>query len=120
MPETQIHYELSTRKSASAGWSLDLATEDRSLAVSTAQDMMQSGKVVAAKVTKETLDHETREFQTISILSLGAAEPVKAKKVVENLEPLCVTPQDLYTAHARERIGRLLEAWLDRQGGDRV
>ena len=116
MSGTQVHYELSTRKSASAGWSLDLATEDRSLAVTTAQEMMQGGKVVAAKVTKETLNPETREFQTISILSLGIAEPVKAKKVIENLEPLCVTPQDLYTIHARERIGRLLEAWLERQG----
>ena len=116
MPETQVHYELSTRKSASAGWSLDLATEDRGFAVSTAQEMMQGGKVVAAKVIKETLDPETREFQTISILSLGASEPVKTKRVAENLEPLCVTPQDLYTIHARERIGRLLEAWLDRQG----
>ena len=116
MPETQVHYELSTRKSASAGWSLDLATEDRGFAVSTAQEMMQGGKVVAAKVIKETLDPETREFQTISILSLGASEPVKTKRVAENLEPLCVTPQDLYTIHARERIGRLLEAWLERQG----
>ena len=116
MSGTQVHYELSTRKSASANWSLDLATEDRSLAVSTAHEMMQSGKVVAARVSKETLDSISREFQTISILSLGAIEQVKAKKVVEQLEPLCVTPQDLYTLHARERIGRLLEAWLERQG----
>src|SRR5207253_3252279 len=25
-------------------------------------------------------------------------------------------PQDLYTVHARERIGRLLEGWLERKG----
>ncbi len=116
MSGAQVHYELSTRTSSGAGWSLDLATEDRKLAVSTAEDLMKTGKVIAAKVTKETMDPETREFQTISILNLGAGDPVKAKKVAENLEPLCITPQDLYTAHARDRISRLLEAWLDREG----
>ncbi|MEJ0067341.1 MAG: hypothetical protein WDM85_19660 [Caulobacteraceae bacterium] len=38
----------------------------------------------------------------------------KKKKVVENREPLCVTPEDLYTVHARDRIGRLLDGWLAR------
>src|SRR5690606_35178730 len=37
----------------------------------------------------------------------------KVKPQVEP-QPLCVTPQDLYTLHARERIGRLLEGWLER------
>ena len=114
MSDAQIHYELLARKAATGGWSLELATEDRALAVSSAEAMMKEGKVKAVKVTKETLDLETREFQTIAILTLGDQEQVAKKQVRENNEPLCITPQDLYSAHARERIGRLLEAWLQR------
>ena len=115
MVGAQVHFELFIRKTPSGGWSLDMATENRALAVATAEAMMKEGKVAAVKVTKETLDEETREFQSISILSLGATEMVKPKKVKENNEPLCVAPQDLYTVHAREKIGRLLEAWLERK-----
>ena len=93
-----------------------MATENRAAAVASAQGMMTEGKVAAVKVTKETFDPETREFQSVSILNLGAVESGKKKKVVENQDPLCITPQDLYTIHARERIGRLLETWLERQG----
>ena len=39
----------------------------------------------------------------------------KPRRVAESTEPLCVTPQDLYSLHARDRIGRLLEDWLARQ-----
>ena len=115
MVGAQVHFELFIRKTPSGGWSLDMATENRALAVATAEAMMKEGKVAAVKVTKETLDEETREFQSISILSLGATEMVKQKKVKENNDPLCVAPQDLYTVHAREKIGRLLEAWLERK-----
>jgi len=34
--------------------------------------------------------------------------------VVEDREPLCVSPEDLYSVHARDRIGLLLEGWLTR------
>lgn len=93
-----------------------MASENRTQVTATAEALMKEGKVAAVKVTKETLDEETREFATVTILSLGATETPKKKKVVENLDPLCVSPQDLYTVHARERIGRLLEGWLERKG----
>ncbi len=112
----QVHYELFIRRAPGASWTLDMASENRAQVVANAEAMMKEGKVAAVKVTKETLDPETREFQSISILSLGATEAPKKKKVVENQEPLCVAPQDLYTVHARERIGRLLEGWLERKG----
>ncbi|HEX5380559.1 MAG TPA: hypothetical protein VFW47_18420 [Phenylobacterium sp.] len=93
-----------------------MATENRTQAVAAAEAMMKEGKVAAVKVTKESLDPETREFQSIAILNLGAHEQVKQKKIKENNDPLCVAPQDLYTVHAREKIGRLLEGWLERKG----
>jgi hypothetical protein len=115
MDRGQIHYELFVRRNPASGWVLDLATEDRSRAVETAEALLEAGHVAAVRVTKEVLDPETREFRSVTILNKGAPERGKQKKVVENREPLCVSPQDLYTLHARERIGRLLDNWLLRQ-----
>ena len=108
----QIHYELSARKTRSDDWSLELATEDRGLAVSTAEALIAEHKAIGVKVAKETLDPETREFQSVTILALGEQAPDKKKRVREKLEPLCVAPQDIYSIHARDRIARLLEGWL--------
>jgi hypothetical protein len=74
--------------------------------------MMASGRASAVKVTKETLDPETREFRTLVIFTQGDVTPRRAKGPVEDPGPLCVTPQDLYSVHARARIGELLEGWL--------
>jgi hypothetical protein len=93
-----------------------MATENRAAAIATGEELIAEGKVAAVRVTKETLDAETREFRSVTILSLGATEAPKKKRIVENQDPLCVSPQDLYTVHARERIGRLLEGWLERKG----
>lgn len=109
-----VHFELFVRRSHAAPWTLEFATEDRAHALASAKELLGAKKAVAVKVTKETLDQETREFASVVILNEGAPEPVKAKKPRENTEPLCVAPQDLYTYHAREKIGRLLDPWLAR------
>jgi hypothetical protein len=109
-----VHFEVYIRRTPGSPWALELATENRAAATESAQQLMDEGRVAAAKVTKETFDDETREFQTVTILKLGAADaPVKARKQGD-AQPMCVTPQDLYTIHARERIARLLEGWLER------
>lgn len=115
MGSDRVHFEVYVRKTPGSGWTLEIATENRAGAISAAQDLMKDGRVAAVKVTKETLDEETREFQTVTIFKDGLAElaPKKPRPVAE-VEPICVTPQDLYTIHARERIGRLLENWLER------
>jgi hypothetical protein len=114
MERYTVHFEVFVRKIPGAPWSLLLATEDRAGAVKAANEAMNERRVAAAKVTKETLDEETKEFRAVEILKLGAAGvAVKSRPTVE-AQPLCVTPQDLYTLHARERIGRLLETWLER------
>ena len=110
-----VHFEVYVRKVPGAAWTLDLATENRASAVDTANELMAEGRVAAVKVTKETLDQDTREYRAVVIMKLGAAEvAAKSRPMAEDIQPLCVTPQDLYTLHARERIGRLLEAWLER------
>ena len=116
MAGTQVHYELFVRRTRTDSWSLDMATEDRALALATAEQMMKAGRVAAVRVCKESMDEDTREFQSISILNLGIAEVAKTVKARETFEPLCIAPQDLYSVHARDRIGRLLEAWLERRG----
>src|SRR4051794_28514278 len=109
MVGARVHYEVFGRKHAASGWTLEMATEDRAGALKTAHELVGGQGYAGAKVTKETLDEETREFASVSILNLGAPEAPKKKPVREDLDPLCVQPQDLYTLHARERIGRLLE-----------
>lgn len=114
MGGTRVHFEVFIRKAPGAPWTLDLATENRAAALQTAQDLMAEGRVAAVKVTKEVFDEETREFNSVIIQKLGAADHVAKARPKEDPQPLCVTPQDLYTLHARERIGRLLEGWLER------
>jgi hypothetical protein len=116
MSRTQVHFELFVRRKVNAPWSLEMATEDRAKAVQTAEEMLADGRVAAVRVTKESLDESTREFATITLMSKGAVEAGRGPKVrdVEDC-PLCVTPQDLYSYHARARIGRLLEGWLWRK-----
>ncbi|HEY0648221.1 MAG TPA: hypothetical protein VGD44_10070, partial [Phenylobacterium sp.] len=110
----RVHFEVYIRKIPGGPWVLDLATENRANAIRHAEELMKEGRVTGVRVTKETFDEETREFATVDILKLGQAEKIAKAKPKEEPQPLCVTPQDLYTLHARERIGRLLEGWLER------
>ncbi|HEY3797506.1 MAG TPA: hypothetical protein VGL58_04065 [Caulobacteraceae bacterium] len=114
MDQSQVHYELFVRQTPGAPWKLEMAGESRAQVVESAEALMTEGKVAAVRVTKETLDPDTREFMSVAILSKGKVDAGKKKKVVEDHEPLCVSPQDLYSLHARDRIGRLLEGWLTR------
>jgi hypothetical protein len=110
-----VHFEVYIRKFPDSTWALRLATEVRTHALDEAQALMKSGQVAAVRVTRENMDPETGEFHPLVILDLGVPERPKKVKVREATEPLCVSPQDLYTYHARERIGRLLELWLERR-----
>jgi hypothetical protein len=116
MDGARVHFEVFVRRKPGAGWTLELATENRATAVSLAETTFQDGGIHAVKVTKETQDPASGEFQSVQILNLGMPEPLSKRRAPqEALEPLCVTPQDLYTLHARDRIGRLLDAWLARK-----
>ncbi len=114
MDRDQIHFEVFARRKSGASWTLELATEDRGNALKTAEETLKTGKAVGVKVTKETLDGDTHEFKSVTIFSQGEVEQKKVKPPRENLDPLCVSPQDLYSIHARDRISRLLEGFLSR------
>ena len=114
MQRAQVHYEVLIRRQHNSGWTLEQATEDRAKALVLAEEMLAEKRGIAARVTKETLDQQTREFLTVTIFDKGEPERVRSPKQRDESEALCVSPQDLYTIHARERIGRLLESWLAR------
>jgi hypothetical protein len=114
MDRAQVHFEVFARRQHGSSWSLQLATEDRTRALESAEEMLTEQRAISVRVTKETLDEDTREFKTVTILTKGEPDRGKVKKPREGLEPLCVSPHDLYTLHARDRIGRLLEGWLSR------
>ncbi len=112
-----VHYELYVRKTAPAPWSLMLASEDRKHAIDTAEEILRDKHAVAVRVTKETLDPDTMEFNSVTVLTKGAPEAPKKRLVASDDERSnCLGPQDLYSPHARELIGRVLEDWLGRNG----
>jgi hypothetical protein len=114
MSHAQTHFELFIRRKIGAPWTLALATEDRDAAIRTADDMLAEGRAAAVRVTKEVMNADTREFQSTAVMSKGAVDAKAPKVRRENQEPLCVSPADLYSMHARDRIGRLLDGWLER------
>ena len=116
MAEEPVHYEVFIRRNAASGWTLELATEARLQALQTAEDMLKEARAVGVKVTKESRQASGR-YASVVILSKGDLEPPRGKGHTseETVGPLCVSPPDLYTLHARERIARLLEGWLSRQ-----
>ena len=111
---SQIHYELFVRRKVGAQWTLEIATENRAHAIQTAEDVLEQSRAVAVRVSKETLNPATGEYKSLAIFTKGMVDGGKPKKDEEERDPLCVQPADLYTAHARDRIGRLLEGWLNR------
>lgn len=111
-----VHYELYIRKTAPSSWSLTLATEDRKQAIDTAEELLRDKHAVAVRVTKEMLDPETMEFNSVTVMTRGAPEAPR-KRVADSADrPNCMAPADLYTPHARELLGRVLEDWLMRNG----
>ncbi len=116
MLQQPIHYELYLKRRVNASWILSLATEDRDLALHAANALMVEKDAVAVKVTKETLNEETRNFRSSTIFIKGEVDIDSQKTVVEDKGPICTNPSDLYTLNSRETIGRIFENWLNRNG----
>mgnify|MGYP007071974786 CR=1 FL=1 len=111
-----VHYEIYIRKTAPSSWTLSMATEDRKTAIDTAEDLMRDRQAVAVRVTKETLDPDTMEFNSVVLMTRGAPEAPKKQVAEIDVGPACQQPGDLYAPHARDLIGRVLEDWLFRNG----
>ena len=115
MNDNRVHFEVFARRSGGSSFNLEFATEDRERAIEMAEELIEGARFTSVRVTKETLDPDSGEFNTVTILTKGAPEGPKSKADVMEQVPLCTGPADLYTIHARERICRLLHDWLNRQ-----
>lgn len=116
MSRHQVHYEVFARRISHSGWTLQLAIEDREQAIKAAEEMLKTGAAVAVRVNKETLDPATGEYRSLTVLEKGEPELKKKARPVGESVSVCASPQELYTPLAREKISRLLEDWLKRQG----
>lgn len=112
----QVHYELFTRRGGQPGWTLHGASEERASTVAEAEALLAEGRVAAVKVVKETYDPEARAYDGVTILTRGETAPAKRRTApAADAGPACTAPADLYAVHARETLGRLLDAWLARR-----
>jgi hypothetical protein len=111
---SQVHYEVFARKTPSSSWALQMALENRDLAIKSAETLLVEKSFAAVMVSKETLDNNTGEYRSLTIFTKGAPEHKTKVKTVASVDSVCTAPQDLYTALAREKISRLLEEWLKR------
>ncbi len=111
---SQVHYEVFARKTPASSWALQMALENRELAIKSAEEILVNKNFAGVMVSKETLDSNSGEYRSLTVFTKGAAEQQKKPKTVADTDSICTAPQDLYTAIAREKIGRLLEEWLKR------
>lgn len=119
MDRPQIHYEVHAQHRPGGAFTLECACEARGQAIETAGELIDDRRAIAVKVSKEQLDPRTGEFSSVIVFERGAPQAVARRRPPQaqtRTELPCVTPQDLYTLHARETIGRLLEPWLARAG----
>lgn len=111
-----VHYEVYVRRTPGAPWTLDCALEERARVSEIADELLAAHRAAAVKVTKETFDLETGNFDTVTLFSRGQVEIKKESRTpTEDVGPLCVSPSDLYGAHGRERVARLMSGWLKRK-----
>ncbi|CAM3309509.1 hypothetical protein [Asticcacaulis taihuensis] len=115
MSHRPVHYELFSRRTPQSSWVLEMASESRDQVVAAADEMLKSGRA-AVRVTKEMLDPDSGEYSSVTVLDKGVAVAAKKPKLAPTTDTVCTSPQDLYSALAREKISRLLEDWLKLQG----
>ena len=117
MSHPPVHFEVFLRRTAASPWALEMASEDKAQALSSAERALADGKAVAARVTRETLDASTGQYRSLMVFNHGE-EPKHARRTIAESKDkplLCAGAHDLYTVYAREKIARLLEGWLRNQ-----
>ena len=111
----QVHFEVFRRAGATGGWTLHEVVNDRSRALTMAQEMMTSEKATGVKVVKETYDDDTGDYLSLKIFEDGHNK-MKMAPAQEDAPPSlpCFKPDDLYSYHARQTMMRLFGDFLAR------
>lgn len=112
----EIHYERYVRRRVGGPWVLEDAGEDRQTVLAAAHDALAQKHAVAVRVTKEVRNPETGGYASFQILEAGdLSGPRRIARAIDEALA-CAAPSDLYSAHARQRIGELMDGWLTRHG----
>ncbi len=111
----EIHYEIFKRVGAKGGWTMHDVRNDRDSAITIAQELMAAEKATGVKVVKETYNDDTGDFLTLKIFEDGhnQMKVAPAQEDAPHAIP-CFKPEDLYSYHARQTMGRLLTDFLSR------
>lgn len=111
----QVHFEVFRRAGATGGWTLHEVVNERSRALTMAQEMMASEKATGVKVIKETYDDDTGDYLSLKIFEDGHNK-MKTAPAQEDAPPSlpCFKPDDLYSYHARQTMMRLFGDFLGR------
>ena len=115
MDRPRVHYEVLAQRAPGAAFVLDSACEGRAQAIEAAELLVVEGRALCARVSKEVMRPDDGQFSSVIVFEAGAPQKGavrKARASQTRSEASCVSPHDLYGLHARETIGRLLEAWL--------
>jgi len=111
----EIHYEVFRRVGAKGAWTMHEVTGDRHRALTLAQELMATDQATGVKVVKETYNEERGDYLTLKIFEDGRSE-MKETAVKEEppQAPPCFKPDDLYSYHSRQTMGRLFIDFLSR------
>src|SRR5215469_8135189 len=111
----EIHYEVFRRVGAKGGWTLHEVTGDRTRALNQARELMASEQATGVKVVKETYNEESGDYLTLKIFEDGRNEMKESAAKEEPPSALpCFKPDDLYSYHSRQTMGRLFVDFLSR------
>jgi hypothetical protein len=116
MSQREIHYEIFRRVGAKGGWTLHDVNNRREAALEIAKQLMADESATGVKVVKETYNSDTGDYQTLKIFEDGHNK-MKVEVAAEDAPHAlpCFMPDDLYSYHARNTMGRLLAEYLARQ-----
>jgi len=111
----EIHYEVFRRVGAKGGWTLHEVTGDRTRALNQAKELMATDQATGVKVVKETYNEESGDYLTLKIFEDGRnVMKVSAAKEEPPQALPCFKPDDLYSYHSRQTMGRLFIDFLSR------
>ena len=90
-------------------------TGDRHRAITLAQQLMATDQATGVKVVKETYNEESGDYLTLKIFEDGRNEMKESAAKEEPPQALpCFKPDDLYSYHSRQTMGRLFIDFLSR------
>ena len=94
MDQLQVHYELFVRTTPGAPWTLEMASENRAQVVETAEDAdgREAASPPSGSPRRRSTTTPASSRASSSSPRAQAESSRKRKQVVENREPLCVTP----------------------------